>query len=939
MEEFDGAEEAAGEQELTSVVPEEDPSSKYKGMEEILVTAQGGTQNLQDVGASVAAFDADYLEALGAQSIADISQFTPNLEIRTVFAASNPTLFIRGVGLRDFNANSSSAVAVYNDDIYMNSPAGQLGQLFDVQQVEVLRGPQGTLYGRNASAGAIRVITRKPSGDTNGYTKFSYGKYNELEAEAAMEVPLTDELSIRVSGRMRKRDGYTRNRCAMKKYSLPDGGTNPNTFHNLVHKSCYNGFTDRLAGEYFSSQVRDPSLPLDGDGQNIPGEVNPLTGTFYYPYYQEQGNPSVLNPWYYSSNVDTATETLIPNPDGSPIRENPFPSPPTAACLLNGGCSYLQDPILNALTPIATGEAPYYSNQWVKGQAPSDIPVWTNNVDNWAVRALIRWQPSDTVDWVLNVHGGMNRGDSRQFQTVGAHQAATQPQPEFELFKDGDEYWDPDLQRTYPFTGKANPARRPEDGDPYAGDYNLNGIELLNLYGTSLTGEINFGGDAFVFRTISGFEGNERETETNLDANPYPFGLEPTLRNTAWQVSQEFKLNWDDGDAWSAEGGVSYLYESLEVNNEWPLTAIDYTLQEYTLTTHYASAYVWLDWHPVDDFSITAGGRWNYEVKDMDLLTRSYQRNFLTGGYNPDDPQRSGDSKESISTNGPSGNITFSYKPTDDRLFFFQYARGYKGPHINGLVLNADQTTEDNESLTDPVSPEKVDSLEFGVKTSWFDNQLTLNGAVFYYDYQDIQIFQLRNSAGALPVNQLINAEDADIYGAEIEVRTQPLYGLVPESIDGLEIFLSFGWLNSKYTEFVNTISFIDDNGVESFLVEDNSGNRLINSPELAFAGYASWPLRSKYGVLTPRFDWTYKSQVFFSAQNNPAIAQDPLWLLNLRVGYMTPNQNVELAGWIRNVTDVAYRGDVLNLARFRDSVLYVMGEPRTYGLTLNVRF
>jgi len=201
LEEFDGAEAPESEEELTELNPEDD-GEKYRGMEEILVTAQGGTQNLQDVGASVAAFDADYLEALGAQNIADISQFTPNLEIRTVFAASNPTLFIRGVGLRDFNANSSSAVAVYNDDIYMNSPAGQLGQLFDVQQVEVLRGPQGTLYGRNASAGAIRVVTRKPSGDTNGYARTTYGKYNEVEVEGAMEVPITDTVSIRVAGRM-----------------------------------------------------------------------------------------------------------------------------------------------------------------------------------------------------------------------------------------------------------------------------------------------------------------------------------------------------------------------------------------------------------------------------------------------------------------------------------------------------------------------------------------------------------------------------------------------------------------------------------------------------------------------------------------------------------------------------------------------------------------
>ncbi|HIF97005.1 MAG TPA: Plug domain-containing protein, partial [Myxococcales bacterium] len=130
MEEFAGAEAPISEQPLTELdLQGSADEDKYRGVEEILVTARGGRQNVQDISASIAAFDADYLEALGAENIADLSQFTPNLEIRTVFAASNPTLFIRGVGLRDFNSNSSSAVAVYNDDIYMNSPAGQLGQL------------------------------------------------------------------------------------------------------------------------------------------------------------------------------------------------------------------------------------------------------------------------------------------------------------------------------------------------------------------------------------------------------------------------------------------------------------------------------------------------------------------------------------------------------------------------------------------------------------------------------------------------------------------------------------------------------------------------------------------------------------------------------------------------------------------------------------------
>jgi outer membrane receptor protein involved in Fe transport len=959
LEEFDGAEAPESEEELTELNPEDD-GDKYRGMEEILVTAQGGTQNLQDVGASVAAFDADYLEALGAQNIADISQFTPNLEIRTVFAASNPTLFIRGVGLRDFNANSSSAVAVYNDDIYMNSPAGQLGQLFDVQQVEVLRGPQGTLYGRNASAGAIRVVTRKPSGDTNGYARTTYGKYNEVEVEGAMEVPVTDTISIRVSGRMRKRDGTTKNRCADPAYK--DKGE-LGTFENAVHVNCFN---DQVTAQDIPAIPGPANGFYDANTNSFEFPANPgssllVSNPKFYPYFLDGpiGQPgTTFLPWYYQDQVGNVTSGQ-PDPGA---RVNPldgFPNP-ADTCLNHGGCVYLSDPLLDPALTYPGIPAPYYSQFWEEGVTPTDIKPWVNNVDNWAARALIRWQPSEDVDWVLNIHGGMNRGDSRQFQTIAATQGAAEAEPRFGLLGNADDYYDVDnvlgLPSLLPPKTLADPCRdpsntgntcpdspvlaiNPEDGDPYAGDYNSSGIELLNLYGASLTGEFNFGGDAYVFRTITGFEGNEREVGTDLDASPFPNGLEPTLGNNSWQFSQEFKLNWEDDEAWSVETGVNYLYEDLKVDNKWPINTLNYTTQQYTLTTHYASAYAWLDWHPVDDFAITAGGRWNFEVKDLNLVTQRFLPPFSGAPVDPSTESATATGQEHVSANGPSGDITFSYKPTDDRLIFLKYSRGYKGPHINGLVLDANTKTEDGAGLTTPVKPEKVDSLEFGVKTSWFDNQLTVNGAVFYYDYQNIQIFQVRNSLGGIPVNQLINAEDADIYGAEIEVRTHPFYGILPESLDGFELFLSFGWLHSTYTEFVNTISFVDNNGIENFLVEDYSGNRLINSPELAFSGYASWPLRSSFGVLTPRLDWSYKSQVFFSAQNNDNISQDPLWLLNFRIGYTTPGSNIELAGWIRNLTDVAYRGDIINLARLRQQLLYAMGDPRTYGVTLNVRF
>ena len=900
---------------------EEDGADAYRGMEEIRVTAQGGTRNLQDVGASIAAFDADYIEALGAQTIADISQFTPNLEIRTVFAASNPTLFIRGVGLRDFNANSSSAVAVYNDDIYMNSPAAQLVQLFDVQQVEVLRGPQGTLYGRNASAGAIRIISRKPSGDTNGYSRLTYGKYNEVEAEAAIELPVSSEVSVRVSGRLRKRDGYTRNRCADPRYWRNDDTGNPATVQNIVQRYCFNTSTTQQ-DSYLPSSVQDNTLG--------PNEVNPFTGNRLRPYYFETGENEepIRVDWYYD-------RELV---DGVPIPGAQLS--PTYYDCYTSGCSYAS-PLPDGAHPFLL-PAFYYSQQWSAAVGPQDIDLWANAADNWAVRALVRWQPNESVDWILNAHGGMNRGDSMQFQHIGAYQGLLDIKPNTTLYRDIDNagagYYDADLLAGDSFQIGEIPARTPEGGDPYAGDYNRVGTEFLDLYGASLSGSYSFEDDRLLFRTITGFEGNRRSVQVNSDANPFPSGFEPTYRNDSWQLTQEFKINWDGDDGFSLEAGTNYLYEKLNTSNDWPINPIvNFATQQYEIQTQYASAYLWLEWKPVEDFALSAGGRWNYENKSIDLQTARWQRTLFGRFIQP--PSDTASSSESLSANGPSGDITFTYMPTDSRLFFLKYSRGYKGPHINGGVINADQKSQDFDDLTTPVKPEKVDALEFGLKTSWLDNQLTLNGSIFYYDYQNIQIFQVRNAALGAPIQQLVNADDADIYGAEVEVRTHPLYGRAPASFDGLEIYASIGWLHARYTEFLNRLTGFDQEGIEIIRIEDNSGNSLVNAPEFAFAGYLSWPFTGQLGTLVPRVDWSYKDKVYFGAENIDELSQDPFWLVNFRLSYANPQQNIEISGWVRNLTNQAYRVDAINQARSRRSIIYVMGEPRTYGVTLNVKF
>ncbi|MBW1845165.1 MAG: TonB-dependent receptor plug domain-containing protein, partial [Deltaproteobacteria bacterium] len=162
---------------------------------------------------SVTAFSTDDLAALGAQTIADLAGYTPNLEIVSP-GATTPTFFIRGVGLNDFNANSTGAVAIYQDDVAINAPALQSPMLFDVEAVNVLRGPQGTGLARNASAGAIKFYSRKPSGEFGGFVRSEFGNFGARDFEGAVEVPLLEDiLSGRFAFRLSQRDGTMKNRC------------------------------------------------------------------------------------------------------------------------------------------------------------------------------------------------------------------------------------------------------------------------------------------------------------------------------------------------------------------------------------------------------------------------------------------------------------------------------------------------------------------------------------------------------------------------------------------------------------------------------------------------------------------------------------------------------------------------------------------------------
>src|SRR5580693_2966966 len=165
---------------------------------EIIVTAQKREQNLQDVGTSVTAFDGPALEQLGLKSVTDIASQVPGLQYNQ-YGATVTIYNLRGVSQNDFSDHQEAPVAVYSDDAYIASTAALAGSLFDLQRVQVLRGPQGTLFGRNATGGLIQYVSAAPTDTPEGYMQITGGNFGTIDSEGAISGPLTDTLSARLS--------------------------------------------------------------------------------------------------------------------------------------------------------------------------------------------------------------------------------------------------------------------------------------------------------------------------------------------------------------------------------------------------------------------------------------------------------------------------------------------------------------------------------------------------------------------------------------------------------------------------------------------------------------------------------------------------------------------------------------------------------------------
>lgn len=857
-------------------------------VEEILIIGEAALGVLDASEAdSVIAFSEEDLAAFGAQDISDLADFTPNLEIVNS-GATTPTFFIRGVGLNDFNSNSTGAVAIYQDGIAINAPAMQLSKLYDIEGVSVLRGPQGVGMNRNASAGAIRIRSKRPSGNVGGYLRADFGNFDYMDYEGAVETPIfSDHLSTRIAFRFSQRDGFLENRCG----SAPALGS----------RIPFDGSSGQLGTGPWSI-CGETLFGIAGDISSIPlgleDDVNDLNNwAGRVTFALDPDLESLPMSWTFNVHMSQRSEfSRLGQTFG------------TGGTFCVGGAF---------CTPPFLGVPAAERGRTVSGLLGGRQGRTSNGYRSRDVlQALGRLSPCSTNISPTGVFGTCGR--------LAPGKSLAERRAEVE-------------QENQAKIALARQLARNLDDFPYEGDFNHTGKTRNRVIGGFLTGDIDIG-SSVTLNSRTGIDAYDRSIDLDADFSPETL-FHVAIDDRGYQIYQDLTLDGELGGEggrlpmknpllWKFGGWFHYEDLDVEVNNDLgrdQVIGVGSRAYEQRTFSLGASADVSFDFW--DDFTLSGGFRYNWDNKDLDYV--------LIGGAGSGGAEftQLDDVWQAMT-----GTIRLEYRFREDTRVFWKYTRGWKPGTYNA--------TSGQGRPVSIAQPEDIDSFEAGFSGAWFDDLIAMNGSLFYYAYSDYQIFTTQQFLGGNTEFVTLNANDAEVYGAELDTFLRPT--------EGTELGMRFSWLESQFLDFVQVNQGLTSGG-PFFGEAQNSSNQLLNSPrfKLIFSATQDFPLPRDMGDIVVRFDSVWTDDVFFDASEGRGapnllgeqilpdltIGQRAYWLHNLRIGWRSIDGQIELAGWVRNLDDKVYKTFAFDASQFQNFTVHYTGDPRTYGLSIKYTY
>jgi len=384
------------------------------GLEEIVVTAEFREASVQETPIAITAVNAEMLEARSQTNLAQITAQTPNVSLRPAGSSSGSALvaFIRGIGQTDFNPSVEPGVGIYVDDVYYSTITGNLLDLLDLDRVEVLRGPQGTLAGRNAIGGAIKLFTRKPDGSDDATVQVTKGVFNRTEIKGAAGLTLIpDKLYARIAGIAKSIDGYVTRLDYACANQLPPPGTPgglPTYTQSFGCELGTEGGQSYASGRFGLRWEASDKLSIDvaasivnDDSESQPGVLVAAanhSGSSFPIVFQGFGPPSpnptfdptasTFVPIYYDNNGNGTYEAGVDVPfDGRFVTGGTYQNYST---YINDGAS--------TPSPLFQGGQPGQNTAVYKPYVIEPV----NTLSSWDTSINLNWQISDKISllWV-----------------------------------------------------------------------------------------------------------------------------------------------------------------------------------------------------------------------------------------------------------------------------------------------------------------------------------------------------------------------------------------------------------------------------------------------------------------------------------------------------------------------------------------------------------
>ncbi|MGV3729262.1 MAG: TonB-dependent receptor [Sphingopyxis sp.] len=756
---------------------------------EIVVTAQRQSERLQDVPIAVSAFSTEALEAQQIKTPSDLQLTLPNVTFtKTNFTGASFT--IRGIGDLCVGTTCDSATAIHlNGDPLFSTRLFET-EFFDLERIEVLRGPQGTLFGRNATSGVVNVITAKPKLDAfEAAAEAEYGNYNSIKGKAMVNIPLGDTMGLRVAGIYLNRDGYTKNEFLDTRiddrdlYSVRGSfrwEPTPDTTIDLL--ASYFREKDKRTRIQKQLCQRDPTgilgcLNSRLDNSPFNGNATFTAALTSREFLAIRGIPQAfaLGSLY---GPDVYANTTIPS-DPRTVNTAYTPSYFTSELTLQGQ-------IEHNFGPVSLQVSGQY--QKVKLDASQD---YNSNVGNRALYA------TGLATLQAAANGALGAALAPYFAPVAAA-----------IIPDGP-------------TGQLCTSLAEESG---YGSYGGNSIcsdqslqfDRSNQYNSSWSVEGILSSDLdgpFNF-LVGGIYADYHLTENSYYVNAFPIDYLTGVLGAFTAATNP-----------PAAGGPlppSFLATPFFRNNTDDLKITSYGL--------FGEAYFEVN----DRVKLTVGLRYNNDKKAV--RARSTLASFLAphGGTgsafdspfvvsfdaDPGTPGNQIIQERDVKFNKLTGRAVIDFKITDDNLLYASYSRGYKSGGINPPLQPIFEVPES-------FRPEQVDAFEIGSKNTFGNGALQLNLTAFYYKYKDLQLSKI---VARTAVNDNVSA---DIYGFEAE-------GIVRPDPDWV-INLGFSYLHTKVTDDKFTSNPRDFGGgrEDAVIIKDitNAANCAVASTSGSVAG------------------------------------------------------------------------------------------------------